>query len=120
MAEIFIVFALFQMEITPVFGVPKLGRERNNPLPNLRTAKVWDSYDTINGVYPCANRSLNTNNKKLNDRIGCELVGYIEAITGASAPAPRHSNSQYIHLVILSIYDTRRTNHPHSPIFRYQ
>ena len=41
-------------------------------------------------------------------------------IPGASAHAPRQSNSTYVYTVRRSIYKTRRPEHPHSPIRRYK
>ena len=41
-------------------------------------------------------------------------------ITGASVHEPIHSNSTYVQIVIRYIYDTRRPEHPHSPISQYE
>ena len=40
-------------------------------------------------------------------------------VTGASVHAPIHKNSTYVHTVRQSIYETRRPEHPHSPIRSY-
>ena len=42
------------------------------------------------------------------------------SVTGASIHVLKQSYSTYVQMVILSIYDTRRPKHLHSPILWYQ